>query len=493
MLIDPFKSRPRSPRIALVDDEGNITDESGTTFNDQSEYKFRLGEIVVFILWDTAMYLTRQGMGEILRWNTKDIRWRKEKYLDEDYWKPRPLDAGIIQFPVGFDLTFDKVMTQLIEYRDWLVDEGAKPHCSSGSTSISLLRAKISQRLITGLGATPPIQYTRGGRTLMGVNGKGKFEGKITHWDLPAAYASTLGTIRYNGTWEVRPFRSAIKAYNHGAPVFCQAVVEIPELTFGPLPETTHKAANPLESAFINKFGYPKDGKIEGIWTLNELFAAEEAGCKISPVICWAMLTGQQPFLPWWEAIVRGRELRGEISRSLAKRAGNALWGMFCTDGDAKTKKVIVHCENGKTKNRRINFRRNGQKPGHDLAEAISSAVRAKLYQHVLAANSHLLCGHTDGVWVKGDYNVPTEWRIKQIARRIDLLDPQTFRYHIDQHHYSVVMAGIPPKLAPEKFEKKWNTYERAKARKNNVPNVQSGRRVKGRVRRISDPDYLSE
>jgi len=325
----------------------------------------------------------------------------------------------------------------------------------------------------------------------MGLEGKGKFEGQIIHWDLPAAYASSLGNIRYNGSWEVRPFSSAIKAYNHGSPVFCEATVDIPGLPFGPLPETIRTAGNPVEGALLNRFGYAKDGKIEGLWTLNELFAAEEVGCKITPIQCWAMLTGEQPFLPWWEAIVRGRELQGEISRSLAKRVGNALWGMFCTDGNAKTKKVVVHCENGKTKTRRLNFRRNGQKPGHDLAEAISSKVRAKLYQHVVAANSHLICGHTDGIWVKGNYDVPDEWRIKQRARRIDVIDPQTFRYFIDSQTSYVVMAGIPPKLATEKFEKKWNKYEHTLATKNDVPNVRESSSNKGRVRRVSDPDYL--
>ena len=101
MFVEPFKNPPRVPRIALVNDEGQFIDEDGVHFNSESEYKFRLGEIVCFILWDTAMSLTKSGRGELLRWNTKDIRWRTTKYLDEEYWKPRPFDAGIIQFPVG--------------------------------------------------------------------------------------------------------------------------------------------------------------------------------------------------------------------------------------------------------------------------------------------------------------------------------------------------------------------------------------------------------
>ena len=491
MFVEPFKNPPRVPRIALVNDEGEFIDENGDTFNLNEEYKFRLGEVVVFILWDTAMSLVRNEKGEILRWNTKDIRWRAIRYPDENIWKPRPFDAGIIQFPLGFDYRFEKIMKQLIEYRDWLVSEGAKPHCSSGTTSLSLLRAKLDGKLITGLGSCPPIKYTRGGRTLMGLEGKGQFEGKIIHWDLPAAYASTMGNIFYNGSWEVRPFNSAVKAYNRGAPVFCQATVEIPGLHFGPLPETIRRGNNPLEGAMLNAFGYAKDGTVNGVWTLDELIAAEEVGCKITPEISWAMLSARQPFLPWWNAIQRGRELSGEISRSLAKRAGNALWGMFCTDPDSRVKKVIVHCEKGKTKTRRIEFRRNAQKPGHDLAEAISGSVRAKLYQHVVIADKHLICGHTDGIWVKGNYDAPEGWKVKQMARRIDVLDPQTFRYFHGRQQVGIVMAGIPPKLAEEKFEQRWVKYERGKARKGDMSSMRKTNSNTRRVRRISNPDNL--
>lgn len=460
MIIEPFKRTPKIPTIALVNNEGIYVTENGECYSPNSEYKFRLGEIVCYILWDTAMYLLREGMGELLRWNTKEIRWRPFKYMSENEWKSRPFDAGIIQFPVSIGFDFDDVLKQLTEFKDWLIDEGAKPHCTFGSTSISLLRSKLNAKLITGLGACPPIKFTRGGRVLLGTKGPGKYDGQIFNWDLPAAYASTLGNIRYNGSWTVRPFNAAIKAYEHGAPVYCHATVDIPNVNFGPLPGSVRRAANPIESAILNKFGYVTNGKMEGIWTLDELLAAQDVGCQFTPITCWAMLTGQQPFLPWWNAILRGRELSGPIARSLAKRTGNALWGSCCSDGSARIKKVIVSYEGNKKKTRKINFRHNGQKPGHDLAEAVSSAVRAKLYEHIIIADTHLLSAHTDGVWVQGQYEVPDGWRIKQQARRIDLIDPQILRYYTDAQNSHVVMAGIPYKIAPEKFEEKWAKHE---------------------------------
>jgi hypothetical protein len=236
--------------------------------------------------------------------------------------------------------------------------------------------------------------------------------------------------------------------------------VVIPELSVGPLPINFGRPPNPLSNAIHHRLGYPVAQKIEGIWALDELLTAEVAGCQFTPMTCWAMMSQKQPFQLWWEAILRGRELSGGISRSLAKRTGNALWGTFCVDEKTKGKKIAVHYENGKRKVRRLDYRANRQTPGHDLAEAISGSVRAKLYEHILAADTHLLSAHTDGVWVKGQYETPNGWRIKQQARRIDLLDPQNLRYFIDAQHSRVVMSGVPYKLAADTFDKRWEEFE---------------------------------
>lgn len=489
MIVEPYKKTPKIPKIALVNDEGIYLTEDGEHLSPNSEYKFRLGEIVCYIFWDTAISLARGGMGELLRWNTKDIRWRKTRYPSEDTWKSRPFDAGIIQYPISLSFDYENALTQLLEFRDWLVGEGARASCTFGGTSISLLKAKLSRKLFTGLGACPPIDYTRGGRMAMGLKGKGSFEGAIYNWDLPAAYAATLGNIRYDGMWQVRPYNAALKAYNHGAPVFCQAKLKIPDLPFGPLPNSIHMSGNPIESAIINRYGYPKSGEVSGIWTLDEILMAAEAGCEFTPLQCWTMLSGIQPFLPWWQAILRGRELTGLISRSLAKRTGNALWGLFCHDPNGQSKKCIVHFVDGKPKYRRIEFRQNLQRPGHDLAEAVSSSVRSRLFEHMIAANEHLLSAHTDGVWVSGFYDIPDGWRVKQQATRIDIIDPQTLRYFTSATTSHVVMAGIPPRLAPDKFATRWAHYERSLARKDNLQELQKSGSNKRRVQRISDPD----
>lgn len=494
MIIEPLKKAPIIPRVALVNDDGIYVDETGCPFSHNSEYKYRLGEIVCFIFWDTAISLTRRGIGEILRWNTKEIRWRKSKHPEEDDWKARPFDCGVISYRSGatiasIGLNFDQALKELVEFRDWLADEGGRIHCTFGSTSMNLLRAKIDTRLISGLGATPPIDYTRGGRTLMGKEGRGTFEGKIANWDLPAAYAATLGHIRYGSPWMVRPFHRAVKAHEFGAPVYCHASVDIPNLSFGPLPGNIRRPGNPFDQQILNRFGYVTGQKIEGIWTFSELDAAAEVGCKITPLTCWANMSARQPFLPWWEAILRGRDLRGAIARSLAKRTGNALWGMMARDPKAKGKKVIYSYDNGKKKIRRIDVRSSGQRPGHDLAEAVSSEVRAKLYQHVVAADDHLLSAHTDGVWVQGNYDKPTGWRIKQEARRIDLFDPQTLRYYTGENRSVVVMSGVPPKLAPDYFERRWEQYEHAIADPNYLSNLRKNGRSARRVFRVSPPD----
>jgi hypothetical protein len=485
MIVEPYKRIPKKPRLALINDDGVYVDETGAIFNSTSDYKFKRGEIVCYALWDTAISLTQRGIGEFQRWNGKDVRYRTELHLDENEWKIRPLDAGIIQFPVSIDLPFDEVLKQLVEFRDWLDDEGSKAQCTFGSIAISLLKAKIDRRIITGLGGgqnSPPIEFTRGGRQYLPPGGSGRFDGSISNWDLPAAYASTIGNINWDGYWCQCPYKHAVKAYNRGLPVYVHATVEIPSLTVGPLPINHTHPPNPLSTAIHHIHGYPVDKKLEGIWTLNELLSAEEAGCKFTPLICWTMMTDKQPFLPWWSAIKTGRQLSGPISRALAKRTGNALWGTFCRDGNQKGKKIAVHYDNGKRKVRRLNYRNNTQPAGHDLAEAISSSVRAKLYQHILAADTHLLSAHTDGMWVQGKYTVPDGWRIKQEAQRIDLLDPQNLRYYISANNSRVVMSGVPYKLAPEKFEERWERFEHYNSNPDDLPDV---RKSSGNTRRI--------
>jgi hypothetical protein len=463
MIVHPYQKKPKIPRIAVVNDDGIYVDESGATFTANSEYKFKQGQIVCYVLWDTAISLTKNGIGEFSSWNSKDTRWRAKIHVDETDWKPRPLDAGIIQFPVSVTLSFDDVLKEIVEFRDWLNDEGARASCTFGAMSISLLRAKISSPIFTGMGGRnncPPIEFTRGGRQFIPDGGMGKYEGQIINWDLPSAYASTLGNICWNGYWTKCYLRHAIKAHQNGAPVYCHATVDIPNVRVGPLPLTLSRPPNPLSTAISHKFGYPISERLEGIWTLSELFEAENVGCKVDYIICWAMMTQNQPFTEWWKAILRGKELDGAIARSLAKRTGNSLVGTFSKDPRVKGKKLAIHYVNGNRKIRRLNFHPNSQVPGHDLAEAITSAVRAKLYQHIVAADEHLLSAHTDGLWVKGKYEVPNGWRIKQQAKRIDLIDPQNLRYYIDTWNSRVVMSGVPSKLAAEEFEKRWKKLE---------------------------------
>lgn len=464
MIVTPYKKRPKAPRIAIVNDDGNYIDEFGNVFPPSSEYKFKRNEIVCFILWDTAITLTKHGIGEFSNWNSKDTRWRATIYLEEQSWKSRPLDAGIIQLPISTNYSHDNLLKEIVEFRDWLDDEGARAQCTFGSMSVSLLRATIRNPIFTGMGGrnnTPPIEYTRGGRQFIPDGGTGKYEGRIINWDLPAAYASCLGHTMWNGHWTKCYLRHAIKAYERGAPVYCYATVDIPDISVGPLPDTfSAHPPNPLASSIHHKFGYPVGKTLEGIWALDELFQAEQVGCKFEPHICWAMMSQEMPFLKWWEAILRGRELSGAIARSLSKRTGNSLVGTFAKDPRVRSKKIAIHYVDGKRKIRRLNFNPNTQVPGHDLAESITGAVRAKLYENIVAAGSHLLSAHTDGVWVKGEYDVPEGWRIKQEARRIDLIDPQNLRYFIDSRNYRVVMSGVPFKVAAEEFEKRWRKFE---------------------------------
>jgi hypothetical protein len=74
----------------------------------------------------------------------------------------------------------------------------------------------------------------------------------------------------------------------------------------------------------------------------------------------------------------------------------------------------------------------------------------------MLAAGDGLVCAHTDGLWTSGPVEVEG-WRLKEEARRLDLLDPQVLRYWRPRRSApDVVYAGVPAELAPGLFEEKW-------------------------------------
>lgn len=459
-MIAPYRRTPEPPRVAILTAEGHVIDETGT----RRHFDRWPDELRCWCDYDTVRELVNDGRGEALCWNGEEITWRHER-LDRDGWKRRPTDVHVIKLP--FYDEHELTVKALVGWRDWLAGYGASPTSTTGSAAWSLLRARLDRNLWLNMGDAPPLKSTLGGRQALGPAGMGAYVGDLAQLDLPAAYASELGHLHYGGHW----FRNSTlpKVAQHepawwaaqGRPVFCRAFVNVPaDVAYGPLPRRLRRPLRGMAAAMIGA-EYPRGKRLQGVWSWQELEAAERWGTRIVRIAeTWVHLAGErQPFLPWWSAIQSGREMPG-LAGLLAKTTGNALWGRFAMDVKGHGNRSI----RSRTKAGRIiarPFPFTGGKPGaHDLAETVSGRVRAKLYDAMMLAGDALLSAHTDGIWCVAEPELLRElpaWRRKQDARLLELLDPQVLRYTPQRGKAQTVYAGMPSKLADEAFEQAWN------------------------------------
>lgn len=464
MIVDPYKRNPEPPRVAALvrDERGDgyvILDERGRAWEpDELPADMR-----VWGSYDLVHELVAAGHGEALCWNNEEVRWRHRR-LDPDGWVQRTSDVAVLKLP--FPEEPRETVRALAGWRTWLARYGASPTGTSGSAAWSLLRARLTERLWTTQPRpeVPPIAWTLGGRQELGPAGRGRFEGELEQWDMPAAYASEIGGLSYGGFWSSsrnlpkRPLDAEWWAVDD-RPVFARARVRIPAgLVYGPLPRRPRRRLSGIAAAFVG-VEYPVGCRLQGVWTWQELAAAVDAGCTIERMLeVWVHFSSGRPFGDWWHSVQMGREMPG-LAGALAKTTGNALWGRFCMDarGGART---IRGRKGGRLEQRPVRSR-GGIPAAHDLAETVSGRVRARLYRAMLAAGDGLVSAHTDGVWVDaGQVGPPAgQWRRKGRARRLDLLDPQVLRYwparvhELEPFH---VFAGMPAEQAPRVFDELW-------------------------------------
>lgn len=458
MVIDPYKRRPAPPTVCLLQPDGSAVSEHGELVDlDDPEPGYRM-----FAGWETVWRLVADGQGEALCWRNEEIRWRHRRRPEEtERWQTRPGDVYVLRLPGLDQLPTEVCLRGLAGWRDWLAEEGAAPTGTTGSTSMSLLRATLERQLRTGRGERPPLRFTVGGRQETGPNGPGAYTETLAHLDMQAAYARTLAATRYGGWWQQLP---GLPDDPLERPCFVRAQVRVPrELVFGPLLRRPRRPPRSLLEATLLAHPYPVGTRIQGVWTLEELRAAETAGCRIGRILAvWLHRSAWLPFEPWWLAVERGRRMRG-LAGALAKMTGNALWGRFASDALLGGSRTIRAKEGRRVTHRRLPSR--GQPwPAHDLAESVSGRVRARLYLMMLLQGSSLVSAHTDGVWtLDGSDILPDGWRHDKTASVLQLLGPQTLRYRpeprppwLARDGWETVYAGVPAGMAAGAFEQAW-------------------------------------
>ena len=482
MIVAPYKRHPEPPTVCWLGPDARVTTEHGERVELETLPKgFR-----VWTDFDTVRELLTAGRGEALCWLGDEIRWRHRR-LDRDGWATRPSDVAVLKLP--FPSSVEACTAALSRWRDWLESYGASPTGTTGSAAWSLLRATLAEPLYTSAGwrGEPErlLRATLGGRQELGPSGAGvhtstEAGGPLEHWDLPAAYASELGELPYGGQWQrVSELRRQgaeheLEWWARGnRPVFVRARVRVPAgLEYGPLPRRPRRKVQGLE-AMLFATTYPRGVELRGMWTWQELEQARAVGCTVRELEAWVHLAGgARPFSEWWAAIQAGRSMGG-LAGTLAKVTGNALWGRFCMDGGrAAARSIKSGARNGECETRRAPIP-GGIPPAHDLAETVSGRVRAKLYAAMMTAGGRLVAAHTDGFWSHelgelSAFMLPTVggWRLKEQARRLEVLSPQSLRYWPSppaEWEPGIVLAGEPAGTAEEAFERHWAAWlERA-------------------------------
>ena len=459
MIVKPYARPPQPPAVCFLDADGFIIDETGETLApDEVPPNTRC-----YASWEQVWTLVRDGVGEALCWNDEEIRFRHVPRPEErEKWISRPSDVYVLKLP--FDSReVERNLIAVQGWRDWLGAYGASPTGTTGAAAMSLLRATLDRKLVCGQGVRPPLLQTLGGRQLVGPHGRGRYEGRLSLYDAPSAYATELGTVLYGGEWwPAHALPRPLAAYAaEGAPTYVRARVRIPDsLSYGPLPKRPSRKMRSYQDAYFFGAEYPVGRRLQGLWTWQELQTAEEFGVAIEKILDgWVHRSGWQPFLPGWEAVQRGRSMRG-FRGALAKLTGNALWGRFAMDPRAIGKRGIRRKQGRRLVQRPLAIG-SYQWPAHDLADTVSGRVRAKLYALAETAGDQLVSAHTDGAWVQMPFDPGPDWRQKELATRLDLLSPQVLRYYPRPDRFSdgtpvTVFAGIPSELADDAFEEVW-------------------------------------
>lgn len=448
MPLEPYKSpRPHRELGYLLDSERVLLEDG------QIQLVAGVPDSVqVWAPSERLRELARAGHGSALLWRYAAIGW--SPYRDAAKWPVRGLAIDAPEEP-------ELALAELGRWRDWLESYGAAPAGSLGGSGLSLLKASLRRPLWTSMGDVPPVRFTLGGRQEAAQPVPTHRKGNLVQSDIQAAYANTLGGLLYGGRWERYPWRELWRKRAEKTPgllVFVRARVDVPELGHrfpqlpvghrGPLVARPRKQPTAVDSLFsFLDDRYPSERTIQGTWTLEELDAATDAGCKVKKILdVWIHEAGERPFETWLERVLEGRELGG-FAATLAKATGNATWGQFAI-GTGRRQVVAV----GRSDVLPLSGGNPSQK-AYDLAEHIAGNVRARLYRGIWAVGRELICAHTDGLWSNG--KAVLGWRTDDYADELRLFDAQHYATRRGSSPWQYTVAGV---LDPEAwFEETWS------------------------------------
>lgn len=464
-VITPYVSRPPHVEVGLLTDIGLVIDEHGN--------QRRPGEkgLLVFASVETVGRLLLDGHGEALTWDNVPKRWRPE-VIEEEQWSNRATDVAVLALPNWPEET-KLALEGLKKWRDWLESYGAHPTHSMGGSALSLMRATIRRPVWTMRGDAPPLRWVMGPRIYLPeyVHPMSTFRGAV-HIDLAAAYPRAMAGLPFgDAIWRQldtkRLGRMSLDQRHGFTPLVVRAMVRLPRSVHGvlvdrptdleDLPKGSWERCELLDGTACAR--YPRSGTVEGIWSWDELRVAAHLGADLTLTEGWALCNdGELPFWPWWEAVSVGRKLP-RFAGQLAKACSNACWGALVP---SRGMRRVVRPGGSSTKLPELPRRPSS----YDLAELITARVRALGVEMMAVADTRLISFHTDGGWLTGSSpEIGWPWTVKGTADRLDIMDPQQWRYWPrGKADPLYTMAGVPREQQEHAWEEVWEgerSYDR--------------------------------
>jgi len=449
--------------IAILLDEKTILLEDGTEWPYEKTpvgTKIYASKKLIKEIW------FQKKLGEVLKYDGDIIKWRikcPDRFKSRISWPNNEQEVTVVNSR-SFPPDIEKQLDAYIEWRDWVESYGGNIVGTMSSTSWSLFKTTLS----TGTWETPyigvpGIDHPIGGRVLPCKSTWTSFKGDFIQWDLYSAYSRKLAGLAFGGTgskWKQISIRANFdQLVENGFCVYIKARLYLRKSILGPVP-IRRPRYSPRPTRDIQ---YPTKGVIEGIWTYEEIRAAERAGAKVIYIQSYIHIpTGRRYFhRDWFKIIQEGRENLTGYSKGLAKQTGNALWGRYAMR--IRPAKTVWRNEDGERewiKHPTRMFKRN---QCMELADQLCGKIRSSLYEFASSADDLLLQGNTDGAWISNnrEWRPPSDdWRIKRTATRIDIIDDVTYRYWTEgKKSPTYIVPGINIEFTENYFDRTWEAH----------------------------------
>jgi hypothetical protein len=452
------KSEQEHRDVAILLDENTILTEDGEWPYDKvlSGTKIFAHRSTIDDIWQ------RRKIGEVLKYDGRITKWRKSTPPNYKLttWRNHPMEVTVSESR-SFPDNPNEALECYAEWRDWAEQNGGNIVGTTSSTSWSIFKATLENDVWeTPYKGVPGIDHPLGGRLLPCKKLATSFEGDFIQWDLYSAYTRRLANLQFGGvgsSWKEVSLKANFDSMvERGMLVYIEADIKLQSYaSLGPIPIRRPR----YHPRPIYNISFPSSGSLSGIWTYEECRDARSIGAEVferRAIVHFA--TGRKYFHQnWYRIIQEGRSNLTGYSRGLVKQTGNALWGRYAMQlKPAKT----VWRENGKRVWVQHPVRTLKRNQCMELADQLCGKIRSDLYGIARSAGDNLLQGNTDGAWVeyeRGWLPPSNDWRIKNRAIRIDLLDDSSYRYWETRDGEAIyIVPGITSEFSERVFDRRW-------------------------------------